>query len=955
MAPPSPRRPNWRGTAPTLGCWIAFCVLLSAGAGAAPQRAATAWSPFYTAMVNLTIVPAYKAPLKPAPSAAARRAAGYPISAAYSRPALQRDWRGPDDLDAGLEGPSQMPMLPEVGRRRLMQTSAAVLPLPGAATAAARPAAGGAPGCADGAGCFTPRGGFSGLDAPPAGTMGLAVGRRQAVQVAGGVMTVFALGATGTKSSVVRTVALQKLFAAVAPSCDGVHDGAAVYDKHADRFAVAASCGGFGRLLVAASATPDAAGTWFMFGLIADAVNTPLECKAPQEQALADYPQLGYNKDALFVSYYSYCPSRPSVGGASVLALPKYKAYQARTGRRGAAEGRRGAGAPSMYYAVYTAAEVAAAAQLPGGAASVRQLLPVLPQSAGDVEEGVAYFVADVSGAARRHLPRPGAKRDTFTLAAITNTGALWGYVAGLNGVPAPTLVATTVPWGREAPIFADAVLRQPGGAPDLQAGGTTPRGFWSGGAALSRGKILVAARGDVSENGGVYSPRPGVVWAEVAPRLGWRDAEGDFNGTEPFEVPAAECPAAVASGMAKSFDWSKDFSLTYGSEFARNWSWSLNAFRAAAATRPTAPRGATRAAGVVLNRASAMAEAAKTSPAANAQAMAFPRGVEAAGGKGGKGGNGASGYHGRGGNCGCENSCGWGDMNTYNYVYYFDDYCDAGYNQWGPESGNDMFGSSYNGAYCVGDSSFGLVGNHQFDECWRWCLIRCPGNRGGAEGHVAGGYGFYGATNNYPSFFYASVKENATSADAANGTAALAGVAEPAPEAAARAGGVGEEGAAAPAAPLAAPTAPMMAAACTSVVELGAELLRSGTVDPGAALGLAHAAVAVAPNSAAVVSFTFSGPGRTADDMADANPGVGAAFIDAAAAGAVPMTTLQRAAAPVAPFGAGFGAAWGELGAADVHPVTGAVYVAARRGGLTRTARAHVSTWVGVLPMALS
>jgi hypothetical protein len=189
-------------------------------------------------------------------------------------------------------------------------------------------AAGQSTACAAGPGCFTPRGGFSGLDAPPAGTMGLAVGKQHVVQVAGGVMTVFNLGGTGMKSTVVRTVSLQKFFAAVAPSCEGAHDGAALYDKHAGRFVVAASCGGFGRILVGVSATGSAAGTWYQFGLIADAVNTPLECKAPKEQALADYPQLGYNKDGLFVSYFSYCPSNPDVAGASVLALPKYKAYQ---------------------------------------------------------------------------------------------------------------------------------------------------------------------------------------------------------------------------------------------------------------------------------------------------------------------------------------------------------------------------------------------------------------------------------------------------------------------------------------------------------------------------------------------------------------------------------------------------------------------------------------------------
>jgi hypothetical protein len=50
-----------------------------------------------------------------------------------------------------------------------------------------------------------------------------------------------------------------------------------------------------------------------------------------------------------------------------------------------------------MYYAVYTAADVAASAQLLGGAASVRQLQPVVPQSAADVQEGMTYFVTDVS------------------------------------------------------------------------------------------------------------------------------------------------------------------------------------------------------------------------------------------------------------------------------------------------------------------------------------------------------------------------------------------------------------------------------------------------------------------------------------------------------------------------------------------------------------------------------
>jgi hypothetical protein len=442
-------------------------------------------------MVNLSVVPFYRAPfgLQP-PTAASRRLAGYPPATNFSRPTLLRDT---DFIGAAggitLEGPEVPPSLPEVGRRRLQQLGAAVLPsdaapdaarglptsaaaggtisasgshrlssvgrlsgrgkLSGASNASltgagaassshgatsngassgvsgAGPASVAGPvirtttlsssepdangsatssdnasssntsaaagaGVGAAAGPFGPVVGFAGMDAPPSGTMGLAVGRRHAVQVAGGVMSVFSLGASGAKSTTVRTVSLASFFAGAAPSCAGVHDGAAAYDKHADRFVVAASCGSFGRVLVAVSATPSAAGTWFMFGLIADAVGTALECRAPKEQAMADYPQLGYNKDTLLVSYYSYCPSRPSIAGASFIALPKYKAYQ---------------GAPSMYYAAYTSAEVAAAAGLPGGAAAVRQLQPVVPASAGDVEEGVAYLVADVSlavqGAAR--------------------------------------------------------------------------------------------------------------------------------------------------------------------------------------------------------------------------------------------------------------------------------------------------------------------------------------------------------------------------------------------------------------------------------------------------------------------------------------------------------------------------------------------------------------------------
>jgi len=160
-------------------------------------------------------------------------------------------------------------------------------------------------------------------------------------------------------------------------------------------------------------------------------------------------------------------------------------------------------------------------------------------------------------------------------------------------------------------------------------------------------------------------------MWAEVAPTVHWNTAFGFSNNTA-FTVPGAECPAAIASGMAPKFDWSKDFSLAWGSEFARNWSWSLAAYKTASSLKPKTLPNATRAAAVVLDRASRLEQAAKSSSAANFQSMAFPH---AAGGTGSafKGPNGGNGYKGRDGKCGCETSCGWGDLNTFNYVYFFD------------------------------------------------------------------------------------------------------------------------------------------------------------------------------------------------------------------------------------------------------------------------------------------
>ncbi|GBF97544.1 hypothetical protein Rsub_10145 [Raphidocelis subcapitata] len=941
-APTGQLRRVWR-----LLAALTVALLLFQGAAADPQQAATAWTPFFTAIVNLTSVPAYRGPAGPNTTAAAgvdaassavraaaaayRRAAGYPVSAAYSRPPLRRDF-GLEGAGPRLQGPAALPAMPEIARRRSRsrrRRRRGLLQADGAAPAAAAPLAAHAGACRSGAGCFAPRGGFPGLDAPPTGTMGLAVGRRQLLQVAGDVMAVYNLGATGTRSTTARTVSLSAFFAAVAPSCAGVHDAAAAYDKQADRFVVAAACGGFGRLLLGVSATPDAAGGWFLFGLVADAVGTRLECTAPKEQALADYPQIGYNADGLFLTYHSSCPSSPSRSGAVLLSLPKYKAYQ---------------GAPSMYYSVHTAAEVAEAAGLPGGAAAVRQLQPAVPQSGGDAAEGVAYFVAE-------HVPPPGQPRDSFTVVALLNTGALWGYAGGLNGVPTPALLAAPVPWGRPAPLLAGAALSQPGGGGELAAGG--PAGFWSGGAALSQGALLLSARADAPAPPASTGPaRPGVIWAEVSPRVIWRaNADGDFGRAGPFSVPAAECPSDLRSGMAARFDWAKDYSQTWGSNFGlRNWSAALGAFREASSRPPAAPApaqqsGATRAAAVVLDRAKRLESAAAVSPAANFLNMGLPQGPHAAAGGRPAGPMGGSGYRGRGGGCGCESSCGFSSLQTYQYVYNFDDYCDAGSNQWGPSNGNDMFGTTYNGAYCTGDATFGVVGNQQYDQCSRWCAIRCPGSSGGVEGYTAPNYGFYGATNNYPQLWYASI--------------------DPLPSNASDARAPASDGAAT------APTRPMRAAACAAAAALAAEVVRSGALEADGALGLAFPSAAVAPNGAAVIAAAFSGPGTTPDGRSEAFPGVTAAFVDAAALGVVPISILARGSAPVVASGAvpgtsggsasggsGSGASaspgyWGELAASDVHPVTGAVYVAARRGGATRTGHGTVATWVAHIPLA--
>jgi hypothetical protein len=102
--------------------------------------------------------------------------------------------------------------------------------------------------------------------------------------------------------------------------------------------------------------------------------------------------QVSYNADSIFVTYKSLCPSNASANGIGLLALPKHAVYM---------------GIVNFFYAIYTSAELqAAAAAGSAGAHSASaaeelgpcsQLQPVLPQGPGDVLEGIAYFVCEVS------------------------------------------------------------------------------------------------------------------------------------------------------------------------------------------------------------------------------------------------------------------------------------------------------------------------------------------------------------------------------------------------------------------------------------------------------------------------------------------------------------------------------------------------------------------------------
>lgn len=148
-------------------------------------------------------------------------------------------------------------------------------------------------------------------------------------------------------------------------------DAVPLYDKAAQRFLLVATCGGKGAVLLAASATPDPTGTFFLFTLMADGAGTGMVCDSPVETAVADSARLSYDANGIVVSLrvpglpgrrpfcrapartnaypckihppaclqpepctrcccsFNWCPSNPEHRGAStLLALLKRKVYQ---------------------------------------------------------------------------------------------------------------------------------------------------------------------------------------------------------------------------------------------------------------------------------------------------------------------------------------------------------------------------------------------------------------------------------------------------------------------------------------------------------------------------------------------------------------------------------------------------------------------------------------------------
>jgi hypothetical protein len=83
---------------------------------------------------------------------------------------------------------------------------------------------------------------------------------------------------------------------------DGVYDAIPVYDKAVGRFLVTATCSGKGAVLLAATATADPLGSWFLFTLVADAAGTAMGCTSPRETAVADSVRLTYDANGIYLS-----------------------------------------------------------------------------------------------------------------------------------------------------------------------------------------------------------------------------------------------------------------------------------------------------------------------------------------------------------------------------------------------------------------------------------------------------------------------------------------------------------------------------------------------------------------------------------------------------------------------------------------------------------------------------
>lgn len=81
-----------------------------------------------------------------------------------------------------------------------------------------------------------------------------------------------------------------------------MYDAIPVYDKAAKRYILAATCGGKGAVLLAATATSDPMGPWFLFMLLADAADTAMACTTPKETAIAESVRVTYDSNGVYLS-----------------------------------------------------------------------------------------------------------------------------------------------------------------------------------------------------------------------------------------------------------------------------------------------------------------------------------------------------------------------------------------------------------------------------------------------------------------------------------------------------------------------------------------------------------------------------------------------------------------------------------------------------------------------------